>query len=125
MTKNLEISWRNRYKIEQWNQNCPVLHSQHSSSNKNNFTTSNSGNALVSYYYLKVIDFCEVENFRFREDLFSRLGYFQIFLRFRSKLTKFAKINQLKVFSLSFIYLRLLMILRSDLFVILISVKCF
>ena len=124
MTKNLEISWRNRYKIEQWNQNCPVLHSQHSSSNKNNFTTSNSGNALMSYYYLKV-GFREVENFRFRQDLFSRFGYFQIFLRFRSKLTKFAKINQLKVFSLSFIYLRLLMILRSDLFVILISVKCF
>ena len=119
-----------RYKIEQWNQNCPGLHSQHSSINKNSFTTNNSGNALMSCYYLKVINFREVENFTFREDLFSRFGYFQIFrevsfLQFGSKFTKFAKINQLKVFSLRFIHLRLLMVLRFDALVILIRVKCF
>ena len=69
-----------RHKIEQRNQNCPELHSQHSSINKNDFTTNNSDNALMSYYYLKVTDFRGVENFTFQEDLFSQFGYFQFFL---------------------------------------------
>ena len=68
-----------RYKIEQWNQNCPVLHSQRFSINKNSFTTNNSGNASMRYYYLKVTDFREVKNFTFHGNLFSQFGHVQFF----------------------------------------------
>ena len=67
-----------KYKIKQWNQNCPVLHSKHSSINKNSFKTNNSGNASMCYYYLKVIDFREVKNFTFHGDLSSQFGYFLV-----------------------------------------------
>ena len=70
-----------RYNNEQWNQNCPVLHFEHSSINKNSFATNSSGNALMSYYYLKAINFCEVANFTFCKDSFSRFRCFQFFWR--------------------------------------------
>ena len=69
MEKWLDIKSNNGIKIVQY-------YTQHFSINKNSFTTKNSGNTLISYYYLKVIDFREVKNFTFHEDLFSHFGYF-------------------------------------------------
>ena len=86
------------YKIEQWNHNCPVLHSQHSCINKISFATNSSGNAFMRYYYLKFINFLEVENVTFHWNLFLGIGYFNFFFevlfsRTRSKFAKFSKNN--------------------------------